>query len=189
MGLALGEDPSRHIVLLNDGAYFALSKKQFFNNISIDANTSIKSTQQVLIFVHGYNMGFEDSVRRTAQLASDLVFKGAAVAFSWPSRGLLYGYLPDVQSATWAGEHLADLITDLRSAGIHNVFIISHSMVLKLLLKQRASSRLGEAIWLPWQRPMLIEVSSCSEQKLSAAYLRGQRCTRLRKIALWRYRS
>ncbi len=48
----------------------------------------------VLVFVHGFNVRFEDAVLRAAQLAYDLKFQGRVVLFSWPAGappGLLAG--------------------------------------------------------------------------------------------------
>jgi len=75
----------------------------------------------VLLFVHGYNVSFEDAARRTGQLAYDLGFEGPTVFFSWPSRGSVTAYTrradravghPDLKSV------LSDLAVLLRRAGI-----------------------------------------------------------------------
>jgi esterase/lipase superfamily enzyme len=39
---------------------------------------------QALIFVHGYNMSFDNAARRAAQIAYDINFDGATFLFSWP---------------------------------------------------------------------------------------------------------
>ena len=41
---------------------------------------------QLLVFVHGYNVDFDNAVRRAGQLAYDLNFDGPTFLFSWPSR-------------------------------------------------------------------------------------------------------
>ena len=41
--------------------------------------------KQVFVFVHGFNVSFENALRRTAQIAYDLNFDGAPFLFSWPS--------------------------------------------------------------------------------------------------------
>lgn len=41
--------------------------------------------QDVLAFVHGFNVGFQESVYRAAQIAYDLKFQGPVVVFSWPA--------------------------------------------------------------------------------------------------------
>ncbi|MBF0297925.1 MAG: alpha/beta hydrolase [Oligoflexia bacterium] len=39
----------------------------------------------ILIFVHGFNVKFEEAIIRTAQIAYDLKFQGPIVLFSWPA--------------------------------------------------------------------------------------------------------
>ena len=46
-----------------------------------------------MVFIHGFNVPFEDAIYRTAQLAHDLDFDGAPILYSWPSRGTMLGYV------------------------------------------------------------------------------------------------
>jgi esterase/lipase superfamily enzyme len=39
------------------------------------------------VFIHGFNVTFEDALLRAAQLKYDLNFSGEIVLFTWPSRG------------------------------------------------------------------------------------------------------
>ena len=50
------------------------------------------------LFIHGYNVTFEGAARRTAQMAYDLGFNGAAVFYSWPSQGTPTAYTIDEQT-------------------------------------------------------------------------------------------
>lgn len=40
---------------------------------------------RMLVFVHGFYVGHDESIRRAAQVANELNYKGRVVAFSWPS--------------------------------------------------------------------------------------------------------
>ena len=42
---------------------------------------------EAFVFVHGYNNSFKAAAFRTAQIAYDLEFEGAAICYSWPSQG------------------------------------------------------------------------------------------------------
>src|SRR5262249_2861113 len=42
---------------------------------------------KVLIFVHGYNNNFQESLYRLAQIDADAGFNGIPVLFAWPSQG------------------------------------------------------------------------------------------------------
>lgn len=47
---------------------------------------------EVLLFIHGYNVQHKDAIMRAAQVKFDLKFKGVAIAYSWSSKGTLWGY-------------------------------------------------------------------------------------------------
>jgi esterase/lipase superfamily enzyme len=82
-----------------------------------------------VIFVHGYNNDFDDALYRTAQMAYDLEFDGAAFLYSWPSASGLTGYYYDRESATQAEPFLRQFI-DLvvRETGARSVSVIAHSL-------------------------------------------------------------
>ncbi|WP_084397810.1 alpha/beta hydrolase [Henriciella aquimarina] len=95
----------------------------------------------VLLFVHGFNTGFEDALIRSAQLSVDLsrraVFDvGVPVLFSWPSAGKLSlaDYRGDQDSSLAAAPYLEDfldLIID--NSDIDRINIVAHSMGNRLL--------------------------------------------------------
>ncbi|MBI1348222.1 alpha/beta hydrolase [bacterium] len=51
--------------------------------------------RDVLIFVHGFNVDFDSSLSRAAQIALDMPFNGSVVAYSWPSQGGVQNYAAD----------------------------------------------------------------------------------------------
>lgn len=119
--------------------------------ISAAAATMQRSSlykNQVLIFVHGYNVGFEDALLRAAQMAFDLEFDGALMPFTWPSAGSFLGYGRDRDSADSAVEHLASLLEDIaKQLPSTKVHLIAHSMgnfvVLRALDKIKDRSAAG----------------------------------------------
>lgn len=85
--------------------------------------------RQVLFYLHGYNVSFDEAAIRAAQLFADLKAAGAAAFFSWPSLGSVEHYFADADrisasEAAIAG-FLSRLATDLQGAKVH---IIAHSM-------------------------------------------------------------
>lgn len=83
----------------------------------------------LLLFIHGYNVTFEDAARRTAQIAHDLKFQGAPVFFSWPSQGELFGYVTDRGNSFWAASHLKEFLMKVHQySGAKSVHLIAHSM-------------------------------------------------------------
>jgi esterase/lipase superfamily enzyme/Tfp pilus assembly protein PilF len=97
------------------------------------------------VFIHGYNVSFENAVRRAGQIAYDLNFDGAAFLFSWPSRGQLFGYLADRDEVDLAAEHLKQFLKNIVLAGkASKVHLVAHSMgnmvLLRALEKMREDS-------------------------------------------------
>lgn len=117
-------DPNKHIVVVNS---VLESKKEFFGLLSDALNSNDVSS--ALLFVHGYNVTFEDAARRTAQITYDINFKGAPIFYSWPSQGRLLDYIHDEQNVEWAQANLKNFLDDLfRHSDAQNVYLIAHSM-------------------------------------------------------------
>ncbi len=100
--------------------------------------------KQALIFIHGYNVSFENAVRRAAQIAYDIKFAGNVFAFSWPSHGRFWGYFSDSETVNLAVGDLADflkkIVAEAKPTKIH---FIAHSMGNMVLL--RALEKLTQA--------------------------------------------
>jgi esterase/lipase superfamily enzyme len=98
---------------------------------TISTNLSFLSTDQrcAVIFIHGYNVSFEEAAIRAAQIGFDLSISGAMAFFSWPSRGKLNPYLKD-EAAIEASELLiTDFLTEFaEKSGATSLHIIAHSM-------------------------------------------------------------
>lgn len=82
-----------------------------------------------LIFVHGFNTTYSEAVFRFAQLVHDGGIDAAPVLFTWPSRGDVFEYLYDKESANYSRRALEELILQsARSSDVADVTIIAHSM-------------------------------------------------------------
>lgn len=98
-----------------------------------------------LIFIHGFNVSFEEAAIRTAQIAVDLKIPGIASFFSWPSKGKLSGldYTADEASIAASEQHITDFLVEfaLRTDAEH-IDVIAHSMGNRGLLRamQRIAS-------------------------------------------------
>lgn len=85
--------------------------------------------KQLLVFVHGFNVSFDDAARRTAQVSFDLDFKGAPVLYSWPSRAKVNAYSVDEATIDWTRPHFQRFLEDLaRQSGARRIFVLAHSM-------------------------------------------------------------
>ena len=117
-------DPAKHVVLLSTTVNH---KDNFFTDVAANVRSSTKG--DAFIFVHGFNVSFEDAARRAAQIAYDLDFDGAPVFYSWPSKGRVLDYMADEQNIEWSTEVLRGFLDDffIRSKA-QNVYLIAHSM-------------------------------------------------------------
>jgi len=87
------------------------------------------SERDAVIFIHGYNVSFENAAMRAAQIGFDLSVKGAMAFFSWPSQGVLKGYSADEATIEASEPFIAEFIEDfVTRSGAAKVHIIAHSM-------------------------------------------------------------
>jgi esterase/lipase superfamily enzyme len=93
-----------------------------------------QSENRALIFVHGFNTGFEDALFRNAQIVWDLQYQGVSVLFSWSSKGKVRDYGYDQDSADIAQPEFVELLTKLHDSGIEHIDIIAHSMGNRVVL-------------------------------------------------------
>jgi esterase/lipase superfamily enzyme len=127
----LPEDRSRHItiedvkILENEAGFHAALKAE----LAEAKNRPGGGADDLLVFVHGYNVAFDDAAYRTAQLACDLDFKGVAVLYSWPSQATTQEYTYDEANIDWSGPHVRDFLEGLAAkSGARRIHVIAHSM-------------------------------------------------------------
>ena len=122
-------DPERHVILLD---VEALDRSRFLERVR--SGLEVATRAELLLFVHGYNVSFEDAARRAAQLAYDLHFEGLPALYSWPSEGSFERYLVDANNVGWAEPHFRDFLDLLRrNTGVNTIHVIAHSMGTRLV--------------------------------------------------------
>ncbi len=139
--LEFHENPARHIVLL---AVTPLSGEAFYSQLG----ARLEQSQQrgVFVFVHGFNVTFEDAARRTAQIAYDLGFNGAPILYSWPSQGALGEYTVDETNVEWTIPHLKLFLKEIVArSGARTIHLIAHSMGNRALARALQEIALEQA--------------------------------------------
>lgn len=94
-------------------------------------NERVKKTRDgsVLIFVHGFNTNFEDSVYRFAQIVHDSGTHSVPVLVTWPSRGSVLAYGYDRESTNYSRDALEKLFQYIaKDPAVKDVTILAHSM-------------------------------------------------------------
>jgi len=133
-------DVNRHITLtsvepLERGAFMDRAK----------GTLGKASSREAFIFIHGYNVGFADAMRQTAQLAFDLRFPGLAMAYSWPSGGNVMSYTADEDTVQWTQPHFQDFLRTVRvDLGVTAVHVVAHSMGNRALVETLDRVRPGD---------------------------------------------
>lgn len=117
-------DPTHDVVIINLNV---APESQFFSSLANAVNGS--RNKEALVFIHGYDVSFDEAARRTAQLTWDLGFRGIPILFSWPSRGAKIMYSADEASALWAVPHLEQFLRMIaRRSGATTIHVIAHSL-------------------------------------------------------------
>ena len=115
---------------LESAIYFA-ELKRLFEELPSDEKV-------LLVFLHGYNVSFEDAAIRAAQIGVDLGIPGATAFFSWPSKGQLglRAYMADEATIQASEKHISTFIEKMcEFSGADVVHIIAHSMGNRGLLR------------------------------------------------------
>ena len=119
-----GEDLNRHFVIRQR---LQLSYEGFYASLREVVGKATR--REAFVFVHGYNVPFEDAIYRTAQIAYDIGFDGAPILYSWPSEGRELGYPVDLNNAEWTVPHLRWFLEDVATrSGADVIHVIAHSM-------------------------------------------------------------
>lgn len=125
------EDSTKHIVLRDT---VPLTVDQFYPQVAL--RVQALGENSAFVFVHGYNVSFEDAALRTAQISYDLGFKGAPVFYSWPSAGGLSAYTADEDSAAWSQPDLTQFLREFAARSqADKIYLIGHSMGTRVLTR------------------------------------------------------
>jgi esterase/lipase superfamily enzyme len=129
---------------------------EFLNQIS-------KSPQdEIILFVHGFNVGFEEAILRASQIKYDMKFQGEIVVFTWPAGskdesllGQLFikdTYQSNYKDALASRINFNEFINSLKKSK-KKIHVIVHSMGHQIVLptlagigKNKSSKIIGELI-------------------------------------------
>jgi hypothetical protein len=85
--------------------------------------------RDLLMYVHGYNVTFEYAAATAAQLSDEIKFKGETMVFSWPSKGSLFDYGYDRESAVWSRDALEQVFARLiENPNVGKIHVVAHSV-------------------------------------------------------------
>jgi esterase/lipase superfamily enzyme len=114
----------------------SLDEAGFLAEVKKSLGLTKRKEKHAFLFVHGYNVTFEDSLYRTAQIAHDLEFDGAAFMYSWPSKGDPRAYLYDEDRAKGARPYLRQMLEMIAAkTEVEHLHIVAHSKGAELMVE------------------------------------------------------
>ena len=119
------EDAVKHVILQKTER---LADSEFYERLRKRVENSDR--RELFVFIHGFNVSFEDAARRTAQIHHDLQFDGAPIFFSWPANDkFIFTYPADETNVAWSVPHLKQfLLSIVKESQAKSVNLIAHSM-------------------------------------------------------------
>ncbi|PJZ37667.1 alpha/beta hydrolase [Leptospira levettii] len=153
-GICIVNVPAKHIIgdisLDNDqdkNSFFQFKGRVNTDDREFLSKLKSSASEEVLVFVHGFNVNFDEAVLRAGQIKYDLKFPGEVVVYSWPA-GADVGLLGQVMvkstydlnftEAKINREPFANFLNSISSIG-KKIHLVVHSMGHQVVLPSLAS--------------------------------------------------
>ena len=134
-------DPAKHFVVARNRS---LSADEFKNSVATNLSGRVGSNRDILVFVHGYNTGFDEARLRLAQIVADGRFGGVPILFTWPTRGEITAYVSDKDSATASRDALTRMFLELSQIpDVGRIHVLAHSMGAWLAMEGLREAGIG----------------------------------------------
>ena len=106
---------------------------------AIQERLARSATKDVFIYVHGYKVNFESPVLVAAELWHFLGYRGAFIAYSWPTKASVFAYLADLDSALNSARSLRKLILHIaETTDVERIHIVGYSAGTRLVSRTLA---------------------------------------------------
>ncbi len=120
------EDEDIHVVLQKTQE---LDEAAFFKAVRDKTASLPKDQRSCFVFIHGFNVTFENAAKRTAQIHFDLKFSGVPIFFSWPSRASVRHYFSDRNEIDFSRHVIKQFLLDVsQRVQAERIHVIAHSM-------------------------------------------------------------
>jgi esterase/lipase superfamily enzyme len=124
-----------------------LDHDRFRAEISAQLSGRVGTARDILVYVHGFNTGYDEARFRLAQIATDSGFTGVPVLFTWPSQNRTFAYGADKDNATASRDDLTTVLSELGTMpGVGRIHILAHSMGTWLTMEALRESAIGEVM-------------------------------------------
>jgi esterase/lipase superfamily enzyme len=113
-----------------------MAEANYWRAVSASLSTLPVGERHAVVFVHGYNVTFEQAALRAAQVGFDLSIKNSMAFFSWPSKGAVNEYAADEATIESSEGAITQFLVDfVERSGAEAVHVIAHSMGNRALLR------------------------------------------------------
>jgi esterase/lipase superfamily enzyme len=115
----------------NPETEFAVTNVRQLNSVEDGRSWFRKHTVggHALVFVHGFNNRYEDSVFRFAQIVHDSGAQVAPILFTWPSRASVFDYNYDKESTNYSRVAFEQTLRTLaKDPDVKDITVMAHSM-------------------------------------------------------------
>jgi esterase/lipase superfamily enzyme len=125
------------------------SAATFGRMLAAEAALRPAGQRDVVVFVHGYNNTFAESLYRFGQIVTDFDLPDVPVLYAWPSGGLARDYLYDRDSIMFSRSGLELLLDQLNAAPVDRITVVAHSMGSQLVIEtlRQHAIRTGGRQW------------------------------------------
>jgi esterase/lipase superfamily enzyme len=121
-----------------------LDHDSFRNELATQLSGRVGAARDILVYVHGFNTGYDEARFRIAQIATDSGFTGVPVLFTWPSQAKMFAYGADKDNATASRDDLASVLSELGTLpGVGRIHILAHSMGTWLTMEALRENAIG----------------------------------------------
>jgi esterase/lipase superfamily enzyme len=135
-----------------------LDEIMFWDSVQKALQEHEPDENSALVFIHGFNVSFQDAALRAAQIGFDLQVPGIMAFYSWPSQAKLMGYKADEATIEASEQYIAEFLLNLaQKTKIDKIHIIAHSMGNRGLLRamQRILAQVQAASEVPFGQIVL----------------------------------
>lgn len=137
--------------------FVGVGRRDFAGGDAFARGVAAAPAGDLVVFTHGFNTGFADTITTQAQIAYDLHLKGPQVVFGWPADNSPLAYEADEERAEESADELAELLRRLAAVRPGRVVVAGYSMgapivngALQHLRSERALlSRLEVVLFAP----------------------------------------
>lgn len=124
----LGDEPTNPAVLSHN-------EVQEHDDFIGDLQAAIEEADDdsILVYIHGFNVSFEQAAIRSAQIAYDIGFTGTSVFYSWPAQSSSPAYIADIESARNSQRYFHGFLNDIISqTNSSKIYIVAQGLGARL---------------------------------------------------------